>query len=88
MLGSFFQPWLPAQVGSQATSHILFHQELAFIEFFAGDNAVWKAVRADGIQAAKIDIAYFENLAGGQNPLDINTNAGLGFLISLNEMHN
>ena len=53
-------------------------QELTFIEFFAGDNQVWKAVRASGVAAAKVDITYMEH-EGCQNPMDINSSAGMGF---------
>lgn len=66
------QPGSPAHIDLNST------QELTFIEFFAGDNRVWKAVRAAGYEAAKVDITYLEN-HGCQNPMDINSNAGMGF---------
>ena len=58
-------------------------QELSFIEFFAGDGEVFKAVRVDDVSAAKLDIKYIEETHGGDNPMDINTVSGLGFPISM-----
>lgn len=52
-------------------------QELTFLEFFAGEGNVWKAVRADSKNAVGIDWNYFDN-PDGQNPMDILSNAGLG----------
>ena len=48
------------------------------MEFFAGDNQVWQCVHAEGISAAKVDIRYIQG-GSQQNPMDINTNAGLAF---------
>jgi len=53
-------------------------QELAFIEFFAGNGNVWKAVRADSYATVGIDITYVENVEGGDNPFDILSNSGFG----------
>ncbi|CAK9057780.1 unnamed protein product [Durusdinium trenchii] len=56
--------------------------ELTFLEFFAGEGNVWKAVRADSKNAVGIDWNYFDN-PDGQNPMDILSNAGLGLYIHL-----
>lgn len=55
-------------------------QELAFIEFYSGDGEVWKAVSGSTVTAAKVDINYYEKRADRQNPMDINTCAGLASL--------
>ncbi|CAK9014583.1 unnamed protein product, partial [Durusdinium trenchii] len=47
--------------------------ELTFLEFFAGEGNVWKAVRADSKNAVGIDWNYFDN-PDGQNPMDILSN--------------
>ena len=52
-------------------------QELTFLEFFAGQGRVWKAVRGDTRSAVGIDIEYWNKESS--NPFDILTNAGLGF---------
>ena len=55
-------------------------QELAFIEFFAGQGNVWKAVRCDSYASVGVDINYFteQNNEGSSNPFDILSNSGLG----------
>lgn len=54
-------------------------QELCFLEFFAGEGAVWRAVRADSIDAVGVDITYVRAQEGRQNPFDILSNAGMAF---------
>ena len=54
-------------------------QELAFIEFFSGNGEVWRAVRGSTVTAARVDIDYIENVMGGDNPMDVNSKAGMGF---------
>lgn len=69
----------PTNGFKSASSHL---QELGFIEFYAGKGEVFKAVRGASVSAAKIDIEYIQNLVGGQNPMDVNSNAGLASLNS------
>ena len=54
-------------------------QELSFVEFFAGEGNVWRAVRASSHKCVGIDIDYVDNVLDGQNPFDILSDAGFGF---------
>ena len=40
---------------------------------------MWKAVRTNKVNAVSIDITYIENMEGGQNPMDINSDSSMGF---------
>ena len=58
-------------------------QELSFLEFFAGAGRVWKAMRADSVEAVGVDINYWgpqlvDDDDVHQNPFDILSNAGMG----------
>lgn len=53
-------------------------QELTFLEFFAGEGEVWRAMRADSIASIGVDINYFQRQPGEQNPMDILSDAGFG----------
>ena len=54
-------------------------QELTFLEFFAGEGNVWKAMRADSLAAIGIDILYDNADPGNQNPFDILSHAGMAW---------
>eukprot|EP00435_Cladocopium_sp_Y103_P073698 s308_g44.t1 len=45
-----------SDVGDHDSICFEFAGEITFIEFFAGDNAVWRAVKAETSSAAKVDI--------------------------------
>ena len=52
-------------------------QELSYVEFFAGQANVWRAVSDSGVPSARVDLTYG---TGSQNfkqdPMDILSNAG------------
>lgn len=47
------------------------------MEFFAGEGNVWKCVRCDQGNAVGLDLEYFHK--DRNNPMDINSDAGLAF---------
>ena len=64
---------------SLGAQQALLPQELSFVEFFAGQGNVWRAVRADSHNCVGIDIEHGKNVEGGKNPFDILSDAGFGF---------
>ena len=56
---------------------LCFWQDLTFLEFFAGQGEVWRALRADSIGTIGVDIGYMQKTPGDQNPMDILSDAGL-----------
>ena len=70
---------------SQETSFacIPIAQDLAFLEFFAGEGNVWRMMRADSVSSIGIDIRYSQFMGpdghgSRQNPFDILSDAGMG----------
>ncbi len=51
-------------------------QELSYVEFFAGQGEVFRAVRADAHPSCAVDIRWMD---GPKNPMDILSDAGFAF---------
>ena len=51
-------------------------QELSYVEYFAGEAQVFKAVRADHNPSVAVDIRFME---GPHNPMDILSDSGFAF---------
>lgn len=66
----------PCPVYNAGPPPLCFLQDLTFLEFFAGQGEVWRALRADSIQSVGIDITYLQKIPGEQNPMDILSDAG------------
>ena len=57
-------------------------QELQYIEFFAGEANVFKAVRAASVTSAAVDLSYLPptRQSGKTNAFDVLSTSGFGFL--------
>ena len=53
----------------------------SFCEYFAGDGACSRAIRAANYPVASLDILYWEPRPDKQNYMDIMTAAGMAFLL-------
>lgn len=51
-------------------------QDLTYVEFFAGEGQVWRAVRADYHPSVAVDLCYME---GQGTAMDILSNSGFAF---------
>ena len=63
------------RLGSQALL-LLRCQGLSYVEFFAGEGEVFRAIRADHHPGAAVDIEY---MVGSGHAMDINSDSGLPF---------
>ena len=71
------QPCRPPIKNSKPLPQLKQHmQELCYLEFFAGQAEVFKAIRADNHPSVATDITY---MMGPKNPMDILTDSGFAF---------
>lgn len=56
-----------------ALGPLFWAEDLSFLEFYAGEGRVWRALRADSVDAVGVDIGYFnaEETEGSSNAFDI-----------------
>lgn len=59
-------------------------KDLTYIEFFAGQGEVFRAIRADHHPAVAVDITYMQ---GTGHAMDINSDSGLAFLGCVGWLH-